>query len=587
MKYTTIIIALFSILTTTSGQAVYQEKFHFNNGTIDDARVVTHAFEGHIVTAGITEKHYEGEPHNIAVFVLYTLKTDANGGTVWKHIYPLEESNHPIVPESIEPTYDGGYLIAGNVFMNESETEIMVLLKINSNGGKEWSMLYDCNIMNEFLTPCWTSHLNHVFPTLDGGYIAIATIELSNEGDWEDLQDHRKVALVFTTNHNGVVSNAKTFSTSLYSNENKDYDEGLKIYQIGGGYLALLNHRHQSNNQVYGYPIALKLDYGLNTTMSKSIQYEDLVLNAVDLVTLSEGNFAILGQMDYNKNGFGSGQLFINKMNDNGSLQWARRYYFNSPSDANQLSPLALAKDHNDNLYTAGWTYALGGYTGFAFKADSDGSPQWLQQYWRGPKSAQFRDIAYVISDHYIYGEYFVAVGQQYHGPNTGNRSYAVKASAYNGTTICDHQDSTLLTSTPDYQIEDIELVSVDIHLTESALTIEPENPSRSTDFCSETFEDAPLQEIDQQPALEIGYSSNDNLHISPNPSTGQVTITLPDNQTENTILEIYNPMGQQVVRYPLQGIRTDLSLESLPSGTYLFRVASTKSSWQKKVVLQ
>ena len=96
---------------------------------------------------------------------------------------------------------------------------------------------------------------------------------------------------------------------------------------------------------------------------------------------------------------------------------------------------------------------------------------------------------------------------------------------------------------------------------------------------------DLPGLGIPQQPAAR----QQPSLAVSPNPTTGAVTVTLPTVPAEGGRLEVYDPSGRQVALLPVgPAARTvALSLAGQPSGVYLLRLSTPDSTATGKVVLK
>ncbi|MBL7784394.1 MAG: T9SS type A sorting domain-containing protein [Chitinophagales bacterium] len=81
---------------------------------------------------------------------------------------------------SIEPTADGGYLIAGKNSLSPNtvnNTTQAILHKVNANGIVTWSQTYWNNLAASSFT-----EIAAALPTADGGVIGVATVTLTNNG---------------------------------------------------------------------------------------------------------------------------------------------------------------------------------------------------------------------------------------------------------------------------------------------------------------------------------------------------------------------------------------------------------------------
>lgn len=96
----------------------------------------------------------------------YLIKIDTSGNLLWSKMLYTEISDS--FPSQIKNTSDGGFIYLSSQFIDPSgngnpsdETEIPVLVKLNSSGEISWTKWY--------VTP-WATH-NYVEQTSDGGYI--------------------------------------------------------------------------------------------------------------------------------------------------------------------------------------------------------------------------------------------------------------------------------------------------------------------------------------------------------------------------------------------------------------------------------
>ncbi len=63
-------------------------------------------------------------------------------------------------------------------------------------------------------------------------------------------------------------------------------------------------------------------------------------------------------------------------------------------------------------------------------------------------------------------------------------------------------------------------------------------------------------------------------VSIYPNPNTGEFFIKT-DNVESNSMVEVYNQMGQQVAALPLQNKITSLKLNQAATGVYIVKISS------------
>ena len=80
----------------------------------------------------------------------------------------------------------------------------------------------------------------------------------------------------------------------------------------------------------------------------------------------------------------------------------------------------------------------------------------------------------------------------------------------------------------------------------------------------------------------------DDNLSVVPNPSNGQFTILFNNNKNEESIISIYNYIGQKVIAdLKTFDSQININLESYPAGNYLVKVATAGSILTSKIVIK
>ncbi len=78
------------------------------------------------------------------------------------------------------------------------------------------------------------------------------------------------------------------------------------------------------------------------------------------------------------------------------------------------------------------------------------------------------------------------------------------------------------------------------------------------------------------------------NLKVYPNPSTGKFAVQWNE-ITGNSVLKIYNVLGEEVKSMELTGNANEVDLSSSPNGVYFYKVLSSNSELigRGKIVIQ
>ena len=100
-----------------------------------------------------------GAAFGAGVTDVYLVKTDATGGEVWAKVWgdTMEDGG-----SSVRQTADSGYIIAGYTGSSGAGGHDVWLIKTNAQGGTDWTRTYGGQSGDQG---------NSVAPTADGGYI--------------------------------------------------------------------------------------------------------------------------------------------------------------------------------------------------------------------------------------------------------------------------------------------------------------------------------------------------------------------------------------------------------------------------------
>ncbi len=99
-------------------------------------------------------------------------------------------------------------------------------------------------------------------------------------------------------------------------------------------------------------------------------------------------------------------------------------------------------------------------------------------------------------------------------------------------------------------------------------------------DGCSEMSE--PLSVV----ISNVGVTTNTEISVYPNPTSGLVNITVSGNGVEATV-EIVDIIGKTIAKEQLNSILTQIDLSELPKGIYLIKIKEGESSKVEKLILK
>ena len=231
--------------------------------------------EGGYILAGIC--NYNGPGLSGPTSELQLYKLSEQGSPIWFETYSTTNyGTH--YGNSVKQTTDGGFIITGRTTNNSSNSSRMWLLKVNSDGGVEWSKILDGKEGFE------------VIETSDGGYIVI--------GDTSTSGDLASDIYLVKTNQNGDEEWNKTFYQI-------GSDRGNSVKQTNDGGYVITGYTGQNGNRDL---IIIKTDvdgnmqweqvYGGNSSdTGYSIQQTNDGGYVVTGDTYTVGNF--LGNLDY------------------------------------------------------------------------------------------------------------------------------------------------------------------------------------------------------------------------------------------------------------------------------------------------
>ncbi len=188
---------VYLIKTDVSGNEVWTKTF--GGSSLDVGESVQQTFDGGYIIAGWT-----GE----GLHDVYLLKTDASGNEEWVKTFggSYAEKGHSVIKTS-----NSGYIIAGYTYSFGLGESDVYLIKTDSNGNKEWSKTFGGSDDDVGYS---------VEQTADGGYIITGYTHATGSGDSD--------VYLIKTDSLGNREWSKTFGGS-------DYDIGYSVQQTSDG----------------------------------------------------------------------------------------------------------------------------------------------------------------------------------------------------------------------------------------------------------------------------------------------------------------------------------------------------------------
>jgi hypothetical protein len=339
----------------------------YGDGTFQAGYSVRPTFDGGYIIAGETGYEEGQTPRN-----LWLLKTDENGDTTWTKTYGGEEDE---CAYDVIQTTDSGYAVVGY-----TETygtvyyEDIWFLKMAGNGDTLWAHTIDLGPIHGM-----ADQGSSVRQTTDGGFIITGyTCDAAGLAD---------VCLV-KTDSAGIVEWTKTYGTWNRSEYGIEVEQTFDGGYIVGGY----GHQYSSDYRVWILKTYPNGDTAWTKTYS-SPGYND----CYSIQQTSDSGYIYTGETAY---GAGNGDLLLFKLDSNGDSVWAKTY-----GGTENDYGLAVRHTADDCYIITGQTSSFGsGLSNLCLiKADANGDTIWTR-VWGGNWSEigisveQTPDCGYIIT---------------------------------------------------------------------------------------------------------------------------------------------------------------------------------------------
>ena len=337
--------------------------------------------------------------------------------------------------------------------------------------------------------------------------------------------------------------------------------------------------------------------------------------NAFGVATDLSGNVYLTGRSDsnlgtaiatvgsYQQVNAGFIDVFLAKFRPLGVRQWGTYYGGSSNEEA-----LTCIADQIGNIYLIGWsistngvatsgayqtTYAGGLRDGFLAKFNSSGSIQWGTYYGINGNDAPYSCLIDATNNIIISGfadaTGFATAGS--YQPNYGGGSYdgyitlfdptgVVQWSTYYGDIGMDFIRGSCIDI-----MGNIFVTGITDTNTGTVVASGGSHQSSNGGGTSDGF----LVKFNSLTANvnESGNIIESPIYVFPNPTTNEFTISLKQ-LNENTTIEIYNTIGQQIIKQKITEEETKINLKDQANGIYFVKVTGDgKTIYHSKVIKQ
>ena len=475
IKRLTILLSSFSIFA--NAQITFQKTF--GSTGYESAYACCQTDDGGYIASGISFTLGAGYAD------IYLIKTDSNGDLSCTKTYGGSDNDEI---ESMQPTSDGGFILAGFTQSYGAGSRDVLLVKIDSVGNLLWSKTYGGS---------GYEYASDVGQTSDGGYILV--------GYTTSLGPSNGNVYLIKTDANGDSLWIKTFAS------NNSYEFHSVEQTTDGGYVLAgsVNSFLASSNDF----CIIKCDAAGNVTWMKRIGGPDNE-NAFYAIQTNDGGFIISGgTISF---GVGMSDALLVKIDSIGTVTWAKTY-----GGVNNESIQFIQQTNDQGYILTGLTNASASTSDvLLIKTDSVGNLMWTKSY--GGPDIEYGDCVKQTNDN----GYIIAGSFGFNLPDM----CLIKTDA-NGNSGCN--DSSLVFGITQTSLYDTSFIPTTYYggMISSPVMVSGTGGSETT-ICT-----------------SVGMNEDLQKHafkVFPNPFTDEIKISWQNN-TEQVILTIQNTLGETV----------------------------------------
>ena len=320
----------------------------------DKANAITQTEDGSFIVAGDTESFSNGWSD------AYLIKIDENGSMVWEKTYGGKNGD---VVETIAKTEDGGFIVAGNTDSFTNYGWDVYIIKIDKKGNMLWQKAHGGSKDDKAYA---------ITQTEDGGFVIA--------GDTKSFGNGKSDVYLVKIDKNGNTIWQRTYG-------GKGWDTARAITNTKDGGFIVAGHT-DSFGKGWSDVYVIKIGKNGDILWQKSYGGKGWDM-AKAIAKTKDGGFIMVGYTESFGNGWND--VYVIKIDENGSLLWQRTY-----GGSHDDRAYAITKTKDDGFIVAGYTKSFGnGWSDvYLIKIDENGSKDWEKTYG-GRKD----DRAYAIAD--------------------------------------------------------------------------------------------------------------------------------------------------------------------------------------------
>jgi hypothetical protein len=475
----------------------------------------------------------------------WIVKTDASGNKLWDASFGGDSTD---VLRWIQQTTDGGYILcgftdsdlSGDISESTRGGRDYWVVKTDANGNKLWDKRFGGSDFDQG---------NYVEETIDGGFIFAGFSASPVSGD--KSQGNQGFSWTYDywivkTDASGTKQWDARFGGTSY-----DYLYNMKQTADGGYILGGYSESGIGGDKTQ--PNWGSVDYWLVKTDANGAKLWDMRYGsydsdyAIDIHATSDGGYLFSGFSDSDAGGDKSqdnwGVLYtydywIVKTDATGNKLWDARY------GGTEWEQLGVAFETTDG------GYFLAGYSNSPISGDKTQSSQGFDDYWVVKLACSTALIYYADADHDLFGD-----------PGNSIASCEIPKGYITDSTDCDDTNPNAYPGAPEIPGNGID------------------------DDC-----DGDVDEIGT--GIDGWNAGYEDFIVFPNPTSGQLTISLNSPAFKDADVEIVNAWGSKVYHEQLDPSgenihRIILLSNDLPDGLYWISLTANGNVYHQKILLQ